>query len=188
MELCPNGDSQARKWLENEFKCRFWAQICQGKNKPATWNEKKQLKLTSSQKAQSHMMVAKALLSWLPWTMTTSGREIIYNQWHVAWILNQSGVYYHMILEKERVLANRAIPVFYKECHSLWWWSLWRKSEQISPPSPIPFLSCRLSWSSWWTVKTRGWLGGRQAGSEASSSTNHVPECGTGALAGCIVF
>lgn len=35
--------------------------------------------LTGSEKAQSQMMVAKALLSWLPWTMTTTGSEIIYN-------------------------------------------------------------------------------------------------------------
>lgn len=40
------------------------------------------LTLTASEKAQSHMIVARALLSWLPWTMTTTGSEIIYNQWH----------------------------------------------------------------------------------------------------------
>lgn len=64
-----------------------------GKKKKLTaLNEKEELKLTGSQKAQSHMMVAKALLSWLPWTMTTRGSEIIYNQRHVAWILDQTKV------------------------------------------------------------------------------------------------
>lgn len=31
--------------------------------------------LTISEKALSHRMVALALLSWLPWTMTTRGRD-----------------------------------------------------------------------------------------------------------------
>lgn len=31
--------------------------------------------LTTSEKALSHKMVALALLSWLPWTMTTKGRD-----------------------------------------------------------------------------------------------------------------
>lgn len=40
------------------------------------------LLLTGSEKAQSQMMVARALLSWLPCTITTSGSEIIWNQQH----------------------------------------------------------------------------------------------------------
>lgn len=32
-------------------------------------------RLTISEKALSHRMVALALLSWLPWTMTTRGRD-----------------------------------------------------------------------------------------------------------------
>lgn len=44
--------------------------------------KKNNLTLTVSEKAQSHMMVARALLSWLPWTMTTTGSEIIYSKWH----------------------------------------------------------------------------------------------------------
>lgn len=52
------------KWLENEFTVNAdFGQRYVGENKPATLSGKKQLKLTSSQKAQSHMMVAKALLS-----------------------------------------------------------------------------------------------------------------------------
>ncbi len=34
--------------------------------------------LTGSEKAQSHMMVAIALISWLPCTITTTGKEIAY--------------------------------------------------------------------------------------------------------------
>lgn len=62
MELCPKGDSQAQM-AGKRVSMGILGTDMSGENKPATLNGKKQLKLTSSQKAQSHMMVAKALLS-----------------------------------------------------------------------------------------------------------------------------
>lgn len=76
------------KWLKHWFEKKFF--LAEGGKKLITWNEKEELELTGSQKAQSQMMVAKALLSWLPWTMTTRGSEIIYNQRHLAWIWDQT--------------------------------------------------------------------------------------------------
>lgn len=44
------------------------------KNPPCPISHSESL-LTTSEKALSHKMVALALLSWLPWTMTTKGRD-----------------------------------------------------------------------------------------------------------------
>lgn len=69
------------KWLERWFQCRFLAPLKDEKKQNlSALHEKELIKLTGSQKAQSHMMVANALLSWLPWTMTTRGSEIIYKE------------------------------------------------------------------------------------------------------------
>lgn len=55
--------------------------------------------LTGSEKAQSHMMVAIALISWLPCTITTTGREIVWEKNKTISYCSSHTFYIHQSLQ-----------------------------------------------------------------------------------------
>lgn len=172
------------KWLKHWFEKRFLAEVWQGKKKK-NWShemKKKSLNLLAHKKHSPKW--------WWPRRCCLDYR----GQWRPeavrSSIIKDTSLEYEIKLKTQEKLTHWAAPLFCTECHSLWWWSPSRRTERTSPPSLTPSPSCRLSWSFWWTARTRGRFRGRRKVGQLGSlgSTNHVPEGGAGALAGCVVF